>query len=513
MAIIGETFATHAQGHPEKVAIWCEGREMTYGELSASVNRWSHLLVSQGVRRGDRVGVLLPNSTEFVVLMLVAADLGLVLVPLNTSLPASAVYGAFHASGVAHVVGTSATLEGLLRSASPDFSFVSGVWLSVDEELAGAVCLRDLAARMPAGPLPHLGAQDDDPFILTMTSGSTGDPKPIALSQETKYRRARAAVELYGITSSDRVLAATPLYHSLAERLVLIPLLTGGTSVLMARFSPSEWVRCVCEQSVSFTIAVSSQLKVIAEHMTDADQARISSLRCVVSSSALLAPQTRAELLGKLRCDFHECYGTSEIAIASDLDLDAAGTKRNSVGRAAPGIDIRILGEDGRLASPCEPGEIVCKTPMMFSGYFKRADLTREAMWGEYFRTGDLGKLDEDGFLYFLGRKKDIIITGGINVYPSDIESAMAEHPSVLECAVLPLPDDRLGEIVAAALVPRAPGAFDQRAIRIHCAERLADFQQPRKYFFVDALPRNSMGKIDRRALVNQFAEAQKPRR
>lgn len=508
MARIAQTFFSNARSNPEKPAIWCEGTTMNYGQLANIVHRWSGLMVSNGVRRGDHIGVLLPNSIEFVALMLVAADLGVVLLPLNTSLPTSAIHRAFQASDVRHVVGNSNTLGSLLSSASPDFSFAEGMWLSVDDELPGADCLDNLLIKVPSGVSTDLGVQDDDPFVLTTTSGSTGDPKPIILTQRTKYNRARAAVELYGVSAMDRILVATPLYHSLAERLVLIPLLTGGTSVLMARFSPSEWLRCVSEQSVSFTIAVSSQLRQIAKQLACAGQTQISSLRCVVSSSALLDSHVKAELLKKLHCDFHECYGTSEISIASNLDAETARTKLNSVGRAVPGVDIRILRGNDEIASVGEEGEIVCKTPMIFGGYFKRADLTRQAMWGEYFRTGDVGKLDEDGFLYFMGRKKDIVITGGINVYPSDIESVVSQHPFVLECAAFPFPDDRLGEILAIAIVPMQPDDFDQRAIRFHCAEYLADFQQPRKYFVVDRLPKNDMDKIIKHELVKKFVRA-----
>ena len=177
-------------------------------------------------------------------------------------------------------------------------------------------------------------------------------------------------------------------------------------------------------------------------------------------------------------------------------------TKIKSVGRPVPGVKIEILREDGAVALPGEVGEIICKTPMIFGGYFKRPDLTAAAMWGDYFRTGDLGKLDEDGYLYYLGRIKEIIITGGINVYPKDIESVLSEHPSILENAVFPLPDDNLGEIVAVAIAPRNPDDFDLRKIRFHCAEHLADFQQPRKYFLMKALPKNEMGKVIKHTLA-----------
>ncbi|GBG15960.1 long-chain acyl-CoA synthetase [Novimethylophilus kurashikiensis] len=482
---------------------------MDYGQLAILVYQWANAMSRNGVKRGEHIGVLLPNCIEFVALILAAADLGVVLVPLNTSLPATAVLNAFQASNVRHVVANHIALQPLLESDLPIRNVADGLWISLDGHVDGVRSLTDLLQDAGDDPKPLFAGQHDDALILTMTSGSTGDPKPIILTQRTKFNRAAAAVELYTITGSDKTLAATPLYHSLAERLVLIPMLTGGTSILMKRFSPSEWLHCVAEQQVTFTIAVSSQLGQIVEQLTDEAGQKIQSLRCVVSSSALLDTQVKQKLLEKFKCDFHECYGASEIAIATNLDGVSAQTKLKSVGCAAPGVDVQVLLESDELAAPGEVGEIVCKTPMAFGGYFQRPDLTQSAMWGEYFRTGDMGKLDEDGFLYFLGRKKEIIITGGINVYPSDIEGVIAKHPSVLECAAFAVPDERLGEVVAVALVPRDPESFDQRKIRHYCADLLADFQQPRKFFILDKLPRNGMGKLMKYALVDQFGKIQ----
>jgi long-chain acyl-CoA synthetase len=502
MTKIIESFLKNSRETPEKAAVYCNGELMTYQQLTAFVNRWSRALISAGVKRGDSIGVLLPNNIEFVALILVAAELGVVLVPLNTFLPAPAIHRAFEAADVKHVVAKSGILKSLRSSESHDFSFVNGLWLSIDNDIPGIENLENLLKKITPGYEPVSGAQDEDPLILTMTSGSTGDPKPIVLKQITKYNRVLAAVELYNITASDRILAATPLYHSLAERLVLIPLIMGGTSILMPRYSTSEWLRYVSEQSVSFTIAVSSQLRNIAQKLNSDDNAdKISSLRCVVSSSERLDPRIKGDLISKLHCQFHECYGTSEIAIATNLDNESGLTKLNSVGKPAPGVEIIILRDNGEIAIPGESGEIVCKTPMIFGGYFKRPDLTQNSMWGDYFRTGDIGKLDSDGYLYFLGRSKDIIITGGINVYPQDIEVVISEHPTVLECAAFALPDENLGEIIAVAIVPKEQNDFDKRKIRHLCAERLADFQQPREYFLLKELPKNGVGKVMKNSL------------
>lgn len=502
MSRISKTFFNNSRSTPDAVAIYCEGVTITYGQLADLVSRWRNGMVEQGVKRGDHIGVLLPNSIEFVALMLVAADIGAVLVPLNTSLPIAAIHRAFVASDVKHIISVADTLAAMHDSTENDFTVFNGLWLSLDKQVSGCEFLNDLVSDVYSQKGPLQETAEDDPFILTMTSGSTGDPKPIVLTQRTKFNRAMAAVALYDITATDRILAATPLYHSLAERLVLLPLLVGGSSVLMTRFSPSEWLRCVREHEVTFTIAVSSQLKQIAERLTDEVEKTIHSLRCVVSSSAQLNTQIKAELLAKLHCEFHECYGTSEIAIASNLDGTADKNKLQSVGVAAPGVEIKILCQDGQIAAAGDDGEIICKTTMLFGGYYKRPELTAEAMWcGEYFRTGDLGRLDEDGYLYYLGRTKELIITGGINVYPQDIEVVLSQLPDVAECAVFALPDDALGEVVAAALVPRIPGVINLRTIRHFCAENLADFQQPRKYFILEELPKSGMGKVLKRML------------
>lgn len=516
-AKIAPAFFFHAGNTPDKPAICCDGTTITYSELATHVCRWSNVLAKNGVRRGDHIGVILPNSIEFIALMLVAADVGAVLVPLNTSLTPSAIHKAFEAAEVKHVVSTAALLKNLLTKSSaamdcsilPDFSMTDGLWLSVDERIKGATLLADLLKDVPLNALPLNTAHEEDAFILTMTSGSTGDPKPIILTQRTKFNRAHAAAELYGLTEEDRTLAATPLYHSLAERLVLIPLLTGGTSVLMPAFSPTAWLECVSKQNATFTIAVSSQLKLIAGLLDEQDAIRrydISSLRCIVSSSALLDQQVKFDLISKFDCEFHECYGASEIAIATNLDSISAKTKLQSVGLPAPGIDIKIIDKNGTIVDKGDAGEIVCKTPMLFGGYFKRPELTRAAMWGDYFRTGDMGRMDEDGFLYFLGRTKDIIISGGINIYPADIEAAVNEHTSVMESAAFAFPDERLGEVVAIAVVPVNKTEFDLRQLRFHCCEHLADFQQPRKFFVVEELPRNSMGKLMKFELSKKFS-------
>ncbi len=356
------TFLNQSRLYPEKTAVACDGEELTFAELSRTVRRWSAGLEKWGVRRGDHIGVVLPNGLPFVTLMLAAADRGAALSPQPESLTPTAIARAFAATDVSHVVASKEILEALSATEPTGFGR-KRLLLATDEvpgkEGQGAIGLEEFLSDVDEEPEAALLGEEDDPFILTTTSGSTGNPRPIVLTQRSKLLRAFSAVNLYGLSPADVTLAATPLHHSLAERLVLLPLLTGGTSIVMSRFSPKEWLATVRKYGVTFTIAVSSQLAAVAQSL--ADETPIDSLRCVVSSSASMDVATKIKLAGTLRCDFHECYGTSEIGVASNLDLSAAQARTETVGQAVESVDIQILGEEDRLLPIGQVGEIVCR--------------------------------------------------------------------------------------------------------------------------------------------------------
>ena len=502
---LATVFSESAKKDPEKTAVYNEGDSISYVELETLVNKMSCIFADNGVAYRDHVGVLLHNEITFIVAMLACANLGAAMVPLSPVLPVPSMLRSFSAADVKHVVGAKSFFED--GAASP--KHFPGMRLCADGKADGALSLPELYAKADSTFIVPYEVYGDEPYILTMTSGSTGNPKPIVLTQKNKYDRAMAAIGLYGVTSDDRVLAATPLYHSLAERLVLIPLLIGGTSILMSRYTAELWLKQVKERSVTFTIAVSSQLAQIAELLSSPFSPEISSLRCLVSSSALLEPHIKTELLAKLNCEIHECYGTSEVAIATNLNMADAGKSLHSVGKAIPNVEVRVMRENGTCADAMEIGEIQCKTPMLFGGYYKQPENTAASMQDGFFRTGDLGYVDGEGYLYYSGRSKDIIITGAVNVYPIDIEEAAAKLDTVAECAAFSLPDDRLGELVALAVVPKNKTDFNLRSLKHHCARYLSDYQIPRKYFVIDELPKNAMGKVMKRKLVEALSEPQ----
>lgn len=497
---LADLFYEKSQLYANKIAIWCEGESITYKELADLTSRYANFLIENEVRYGEHIGIPMYNNITSIALMLAAANNGIALVPINPTLPEEAVIHAFEASNVQHIIATARFFEKNKRVRSVGQSFC------IDTYMEGKVSFLDIPQQSTSRPsIQEVNGREA--FIITLTSGSTGTPKPILLTQENKYKRIIAHYNLYNITEMDRVLAATPLYHSLAERLVLMPLLAGGTSILMARFTPTRWLNVIKEQHVTFTIAVSAQLNQINQYLVNVTMEDMNSLRCIVSSSALLEETVRKELIGRLKCDFYEMYGTSESSTVTNINFKESLNKQNSVGRPLPEAIIKIIKDDSTEALAYEVGEITCYTSLICEGYYKQEELFRKSTVDGYFKTGDLGYTDEDGYLYFVGRKKELIITGGINVYPTDIDKVVSSLPEIEECASFSYPDKKLGEIVAVAVVLKKENNLSVRDIQRYCTKKLADYQQPQKIYFVQKLPKNAMGKLLRTQIINSIAE------
>lgn len=499
---LAECFYQNAAQMPEKVAIWCDGRNKTYAEMARLVSRYANLLLKNGVAYGDHIAIPMNNSIESVALFFAAADLGVCLVPLNPTLPLEAIVAAMRCGDMKHLIARKAFFAECAKQGGIS---VEGISICLDGEFENTIPFAQIEDMPDTRPACEQ-ITGDESLILTLTSGSTGKPKPIDISQKNKYDRSMAHIRVYNITKEDRILAATPLYHSLAERLVILPLILGATSILLPRFTPTLWLNCAKEQQPTFTIAVSAQLAQILELLSQSDAPSIDSFRCIVSSSALLEAGVKYRLIEKLKCEFHEMYGTSETSTVTNICFRDTEGKHKSVGLPFDEAKVRVWDEDdARDCVPGEVGEILCKSTLTCKGYYKQDALMAASTYDGYFRTGDLGYMDEDGYLYFAGRKKELIITGAVNVYPNDIDEVVRRIPEVEECAAFPYPDDKLGEVVALAIVPKENEEIKLRSIRTYCARHLADFQQPHKMFIVDALPKNALGKLQRMNILESI--------
>jgi acyl-CoA synthetase (AMP-forming)/AMP-acid ligase II len=429
--------------------------------------------------------------------MLMASKIGITLVPENMTLSPRQAVAAFQTTNVSTVFGWHSVVQDLKEAIQPD-QYDLKLWL----EVTGSGFLYPDSLQDESPTEPDKGVVSDT-YILTMTSGSTGDPKPIELLQSTKLKRADATIATFGLESEDVVLAATPLYHSLAERLVIIPMLLGATLVLLPGFTAEEWVGAATRHKVTFTMAVSTQLKRIHGLLTESPL-ELPSLKALVSTSERLDEHLRSSLINLLQCRFYECYGTSEVACVTLISDQQNSEHPDSVGKALDYVEIKIVDSEGKELPTGETGEILCKTPLAFAGYFNKPDMTAAAMHDGFFMTGDVGWLDADGYLHYMGRIKDVVITGGISVYPKDIETLLVQHENILECAVIPLPDEALGEKVTAVVVLKDP-VMKMRELQRLCARELADYQQPREYIVTEALPRNTMGKVLKQELVAKY--------
>jgi len=491
---------------PDKTAIIFADTSLSYREITEQTRRLSYGLSDIGVGNETHIGILLNNSTEFVIAMLAVADLGATIVPMSSTTSSNALLTAISVSNIDYIIGWHAALKDFFDRSQEKLPLSRQHCISVGREIDGCLSFNEMLKTAPeAYELGKSVIDDETDFILTMTSGSTSDPKPIVFTQGTKIRRSLGAQELYGITDKDITLVATPLYHSISQRLVLIPIITGGTSVIMQKFTPKNWLTQIDRHKVTFSIAVSSQLEMILRELRDTES-DISSLRCIVCCCSLLKNDIKSCLIKEMKCDFHECYGASEVGTVSNLSPETSLEKLHTVGKAVPGVEIKIVDNRRNPVAIGEIGEISCKSTMRFSRYYNNEEATLQSMVDGLFYTGDMGYLDEDGYLVFSGRKKEIIITGGTNVYPMDIEAVLNAHPKVKECAVIGVEDKRFGEAVVAFIISAEGEELSSRELQRYCLHRLVDFQQPLAYVFVDDFPRTELGKVIKQKLIEQYS-------
>ena len=492
---------------PEKPAIIFEDTVLTYSDLSEKTRRLSYALKDIGVEVGTKIGIILNNGVEFAISMLAAADLGATVVPMNTTLGIRDLRTAITSTDMDYIIGSHFSLRQGIEGSGPELLLSRQNYILVDGEIDGCLNFGQLLERSSGQySLGECVMDDETDFILTMTSGSTSAPKPIVFSQTTKVKRSLGAQELYDVTDDDVTLLSTPMYHSISQRLVLMPLITGGTCVIMKGFAPRVWFTLVDRHKVSFCIVVSSQLEVIMEELVSRDTYS-SSLRCIVCCCAMLKEDVKRRLMTELQCEFHECYGASEVGIVSNLSSSDGLSKHHTVGRAAPGVEIKIVDTNRNSLEAGVIGEIACKSPMQFSRYYNNEKATSTSMEDDFFFTGDTGYLDEDDFLVFTGRTKELVITGGTNVYPSDVEAVLNEHPCVKECAIIGVEDVRLGEAILALVICQTGVTLTARDLQLHCMHRLADYQQPLGYVFLDDFPRTELGKVIKHKLVERYRD------
>lgn len=496
MLNFGQALIHGAQTYPDKAALITEDKVSTYRELNARVNRLANALLGAGIRPGQSVAVISHNTPEALELLWAAAKAGLVFVPVNVMLKRQEIERIF-----ALMKPRACVIEPELQKELP---------LQVDG------CLRLLIGQVYDLPPysfsyeafienssevePRIDVRPDQIFTIIFSSGTTGHPKGIVLTHLARSLTCLFYAVEFGITAESRTLCATPHYHN---SLVIVPLPTfyaGGTVFLVRKFSPSEILsRCV-KDKITHALLVPTQLNMILGSSLIPPEG-LPLLRSLVYTGEAMNETTRQRVLREMTPNLYSLYGLTE-GLGVVLHPKDQSSRPGSVGKPILHTEIGILNDQGNPVPAGEIGEIAGRSSRQMSGYYKDPERTSLTVRDGWIYTGDLGKLDAEGFLYVVGRKKEVIISGGVNIFPQDIEQILATHPGVDEVAVLGIPDEVWGEKVKAVVVPRPDACLSAEILATWCHENLPGYQQPKIIEIRSVLPRNPAGKILKQELI-----------
>lgn len=478
-----QDWLTHrARVSPHKLALIFEDRRWTYAELDAAANDLCATLTAAGARPGDHVAALLPNCPAFVFLIHALARLGAVLVPLNTRLTGDELRRQVRQADVSRLVCNAHTADIAARLDVPTVNVQSAV-----------------AGPPPAAPVRPLNM--DAVQAIVFTSGTTGQPKGAMLTFANHYHSATASAFRLGVDPADCWLLAMPLYHVGGMAIVLRSCLYGTAILLQSKFEAETTARALRQQPVTLISVVPTMLHRMLKN--DPNVLASPHLRVILVGGAAMSPQL-AEICRELNLPVAVTYGLTEAASqVATAAPDEARRKPGSVGKPLLFSAVRVADPDGNSLPAGEIGEIVVSGPTVMAGYYRRPDATRQALrHGELF-TGDLGYLDADGDLFVVQRRSDLIISGGENVYPAEVERVLRGHPAVADTCVVGLPDPEWGQRVAAMVICTEPLA--ESALPNFCRQQLGGHKQPRLFKFVESLPLTASGKVHRDAVRRQL--------
>jgi acyl-CoA synthetase (AMP-forming)/AMP-acid ligase II len=482
--------AAHAFVAPDRVAVIDGDERTTYSALNAEVNRLANGLRGMGVASGERLIWCAPNSRQVLVTMHACRKLGLVAIPLAYRLTAAEMAFVVQDSGASVLVAHAEQAPSLPEAAHRVvFGGTHPGWTSWDALVIGS------DAGEP--PLPDPGGLGT---AMMYTSGTTGRPKGAVRSRTDRALLGAMLAELRFPGGEGEIHITTgPLYHAGPNAFALITHLTGGT-VVMRRFDAAEWVALVPRHRVTSTFCTPTHMKRVVA-LPGLDAADFSSLRSLIVNAAPVPYSLKEEIVATLGDGFlFEVYGSTELGIDTVLRPEDQLRKPGSCGRPYGGIELKIVDGDGREAPPGQEGDLYVRTPMAVDGYHGAAGKLR-ALDADWKSVGDIAYLDDEGYLYICDRRDDLIITGGMNVYPAEVEAVLHAHPDVQDAAVIGVPDDEWGQRVHAVVQPWAGRDVDLDGLAAHAAQRLAGYKRPRSWEVRAELPRTESGKLLKREL------------
>jgi len=513
--IIGKLIARNAKRYPNKTAVVSGDYTFTFKEFNERVNKLANTLADLGVKKGDRIAALLNNCHQYVELYCAAPKGGFVLVPLNYMLSGKELAFIINNSG-ANTLFLGEKYIDTINSVKGDLKGVKH-FITMGAPAEGMRSYEELISRYPADePKTEIG--EDDLAYLLYTSGTTGLPKGVVHNHRSMLEIVTQYVILPELKRDDIDLITIPLYWGPSLLLHILPhFYVGSTIVVLKEFNPDVVLKTIETEKVSTTLMPPSFIISLLNH-PGLDQYNISSLRSIVFGGEIMPVEVLNRAIGVFGNIFAHIYGLMEITPVTyfhedDLVLDGTPEGLNRVqscGREAINVEVRVVDENDNDVIPGEVGEVIVKGDNMMKGYWELPQATAETIRGGYVHTGDLATLDKEGYLYLVGRKKDIINSGGKTIYPGDVEEVIYRHPSVSQAAVIGAADAKLGESVKAVVVLKEGMKSTENEILDFCKQNLASHAVPQSIEFVNELPRNPSGKILKRELREKYGKKNK---
>lgn len=499
---IGDLIAVRAAQRPSHAALIMEERTLSYRQLDAAMDRVGAALQRDGLRPGQAIAICAATAIDYITTYLGALRVGVTVAPLAPSSTPQQLLGMVVDCGARLLFVDQATAEAL----GDQLGRLELAVVSLDDGQTG-VRFTDWLA--PAGSRPEpVEIDPSSVFNIIYSSGTTGAPKGIAQSHRMRWRNIKRLDEI-GYGPDAVTLLSTPLYSNTTLVCLFPTLAGGGVAVLMAKFDARRFLELSQAHRVTHTMLVPVQYRRILE-VPDFESFDLTSYQMKFCTSAPFAAALKADVLKRWPGALIEFYGMTEGGVSCVLFAHEHPDKLHTVGQPSAGHEVRLIDDDGKEVGPGDTGEIVGRSPWVMNGYWNQPDLTRQAFWisdsGERFvRTGDVGRFDEDGFLMLMDRKKDMIISGGFNVYPSDLEAVITRHPTVAEVAVVGVPSERWGETPIAFVVLKAGERTEPAELRAWTNEQLGKTQRLTDLRLLASLPRSPIGKILKRELRDSY--------
>jgi len=483
---------------PHKRALIFEDRPFTYQEINQRTNQLCHFLLDLGIQKGDRISVLLYNCHQYIEIFFALSKMGAILVPLNWRLAGPELEFIIKDSG-SRILIFDPEFEKVIDSIRSHFNFTTEDMVST-----GPYC-PDWTKDYEKGLLGHSVQEphsqgsigDEDPHILMYTSGTTGIPKGAILSHRKTFFNALNADIFYNLTSKDIMIVSRPLFHSGGLLVEAAPVLyKGGTLVLKKRFQSHEILETVQKYRVTLLEMAATVYQFMLQEC-DVSQYDLSSIRCYFTGGERV-PKAMLKEYYRKGMAISQIFGQTEASTITFLSPDDAILKIGSVGLPVFHGEVRIVDKQGKDVSPGEVGEIIIRGPTLMSGYWNRPDLTAETIREGWLYTGDLARVDEEGYIYIIDREKDMYISGGENVYPAEIEKVLHTHPKIFDAGIVGVPDEKWGEVGKAFVVLKPGEAMSNGEVFEFLKGKVAKYKIPKYVEYIENLPKTASGKIQK---------------